>query len=85
MASHGALDAIASTEMRRSHGLGSTQSPSNACTQRRTVDRVSDIGRSRLNRTLRIVGQHAAAPEDADQDRTSDICEIMKSWPTLIA
>ena len=52
MASRGVLDAIASTEMRRSRGLGSTQSPSNACAQRRTVDRVSEIGRSRLNRAF---------------------------------
>ena len=68
---------IASTKTRRSYGLGSTRSPSNACAQRRAVDRVSDIGRLRLNCEFRIVGQHVAAPRDIDQDLTSDICAIV--------
>ena len=47
--SRGTLDAIASTEVRRSCGLGSTRLSSQARAQRRTVDRVSDVGRSRFN------------------------------------
>ena len=50
--SRGTLDAIASTEVRRSCGLGSTRSSSKARAQRRTVDRVSDVGRSRFNRAF---------------------------------
>ena len=85
MASRGALDAIASIETCQSRGLGSTRSPSNAHAQRRTVDHVSDTGRSRLNRALRIVGRHVAAPGDVDQDRTYEICRIVGSWPTIVA
>ena len=45
-------DVVVSIKTRRSHGLGSKGSSSNACAQRRTVDRVSDIGRSRFNRAF---------------------------------
>ena len=41
MASHGGLDVIASNEVRRSRGRGSTRSPSQACAQRKTVDHIS--------------------------------------------
>ena len=43
---------IASIRTRRSRGLDSTRLPSNARAQRRTVDRLSDIERSRLNRAF---------------------------------
>ena len=77
MATSRSSDAIASTEMHRSRGLGSTRLPSNTRAQRRVVDPVSDIGRSRLNGAFRIVGRHMAAPRDADQDRTGG---ISRSW-----
>ena len=48
MASCGALDAIASTKVCWSCGLGSTRSPSNVRAQRKTIDHV------RENQTLKI-------------------------------
>ena len=57
VASRGTLDAIAMIEMHGSHEPGSTILPSNAHAQRRTVDRVSEIGRSRFNRTFRNRGE----------------------------
>ena len=52
MAALRSSDAVASIKTHRSCGLGSTWSPSNARAQRRTVDRVSDIGRLRFNRAF---------------------------------
>ena len=49
-------DVVASTKTHRSRGLGSTRSPSNTRAQRRTVDRVSDIGRSTFNRAIGDLG-----------------------------
>ena len=45
-------DAVVSIKTRRSCRLGSTQSPSKAHAQRRTIDRISDIERSRFNRAF---------------------------------
>ena len=66
---------------RQSRGLGSTQLPSNTRAQRRVVDRVSDIGHSRLNHTFEIMGRHVEAPGDADQYWTGDIAGSWERGP----
>ena len=53
-----------------------------ALAQMGAVDRVSDIGRSRLNRALRIMGRHMAASGDSDEDQTSENLGDVGSWAT---
>ena len=69
MASHGELDLIASNEVRRSRGRGSTRSPSQACAQRKTVDHISGHRTVKLLLRFGDHGRHVEASVAFDLHR----------------
>ena len=67
---------------RQSCGLESRRSPSNACAQRGAINCVSDIGRSRLNRALGIMGRYLAASGHTNKDSMDKKSRDVGSLPT---